>query len=130
VPRTLLAVLVVVIVAAVAAGASSAATQGAIELRIVYRATPTAVPKVFTLACNPARGTVPTPAAACRRLQAIGTAAFAPTPAGRACTQIAGGPMSAVVTGSYLGRRIWARLTQTDGCQIARWKLVSFLLPR
>ena len=71
---------------------------------------------MFTLTCNPARGTVPSPATACRKLQALGTAAFAPTPRGRVCTQIAGGPMTAVVTGSFLGRRIWARLTQSDGC--------------
>jgi len=106
-----------------------AMSTGAIDLRITYRATPTTAPKVLTLTCNPVRGTVPNPATACRRLQALGTAAFAPTPHDRICAQIAGGPMTAVVTGSYLGRRIWARLSQSDSCQIARWNRVSFLLP-
>ena len=131
--RTVVVVLVVTaatVAAAVAATSPAAATQGAIDLRIAYRATPAARPKVFTLTCNPAQGTVPAPATACRKLQRLGTAAFEPTPHGRVCTQIAGGPMTAVVTGSYLGRRIWVRLTQRDGCQIARWNLVSFLLPR
>jgi len=128
--RTALVALLALAVAAVAATLSTAASTGAIGLRITYRATPTAAPKVFTLTCNPARGTVPTAAAACRKLQALGTTAFAPTPRDRVCTQIAGGPMTAVVTGSYLGRRIWARLRQSDGCQIARWNRVSFLLPR
>ena len=66
---------------------------------------------MFTLTCNPAGGTVPDPATACRKLQALGAAAFAPTPRGRVCTQIAGGPMTALVTGSFLGHRIWTRLT-------------------
>ena len=53
---------------------------------------------------------------ACRKLQALGKAAFAPTPHDRVCTQIAGPPVTAVVTGTFQGRRIWARLTQHDGC--------------
>ena len=123
------ALVAVLAAAAVAASCLFGRDTGAIDLRIAYRATPTAVPKVFTLTCNPVRGNVPNPATACRKLQALGTAAFAPTPRGRVCTQIAGGPMTALVTGSFLGHRIWARLTQHDGCEIARWSLVSFLLP-
>jgi hypothetical protein len=128
--RTVLVALVVLAAAAVSAAASPAASTGAVDLRIAYRTTPTAAPKVFTLACNPARGTVPNPGTACRRLQQLGSAAFAPTPPGRMCTQIAGGPMTAVVTGSFLGHRIWTRLTQSDGCAIGRWNRISFLLPR
>jgi hypothetical protein len=37
--------------------------------------------------------------------------------------------MTALVTGSFLGHRIWTRFTKSDGCAIARWNLVSFLLP-
>ncbi len=127
--------VIVALAAGLAAGALSAATAsaagtGAIHLRIAYRASPTAAPKVLTLACNPARGTVPNPGTACRKLQALGSTAFAPTPRGRVCTQIAGGPMTAIVTGTFQGRRIWTRLTQSDGCAIARWNRVSFLLPR
>ena len=128
--RTAAVALVAVLAAtAVSAAASSAASTGAIDLRIAYRATPSATPKAFTLTCNPVRGNVPNPAAACRKLRALGAAAFAPTPRGRVCTQIAGGPMTALVTGSFLGHRIWTRFTQSDGCAIARWNLVSFLLP-
>ena len=107
----------------------AAAGAGAIDLRIAYRATPTAAPKLLTLRCDPARGTVARPASACRRLRAIGPDAFAPTPRDRVCAQIAGGPMTALVTGAYYGRTVWARLSQSDGCAIARWKLVSFLFP-
>ena len=128
--RTLLVAFLAAAALAFSAAPSMATSTGAIDLRITYRATPTATAKVFALTCNPVRGTVPSPATACRRLQALGNAAFAPTPRGRVCTQIAGGPMTAVVTGSFLGRRIWTRLTQSDGCAIARWNLVSFLLPK
>jgi hypothetical protein len=116
--------------AAVAALALPAvAGAGTIDLRIAYRATATAAPSLFTLRCDPPRGTVARPASACRRLRAIGPRAFAPTPGDRMCTQIAGGPMTALVTGRYDGRPVWARLSQSDGCQIARWKLVGFLFP-
>ncbi len=108
----------------------AAAQAGAIDLRIAYRATDTAAPQMLTLRCDPARGTVSHPAAACLRLRAIGAGAFAPTPRGmRACSQIYGGPMTAVVTGSYYGRTVWARLTRSDGCAVARWTRVAFLFP-
>jgi len=126
--RSVLAAVAAILAAAVVSAAAAAGT-GATDLRIVYRATPTHAPRVFTLACNPARGTVPSPATACRKLQALGIAAFTPTPRGRVCTQIAGGPMTAIVTGTFQGHRIWTRLTQSDGCAIARWNRVSFLLP-
>jgi hypothetical protein len=119
----------VAFVVAAAGVLPAAAGAGTIDLRIVYRSDPAAVPKVLTLHCAPARGTVPTPARACRRLRAIGPHAFAPTPQDRACTQIAGGPMTALVTGGYLGKTVWTRLSQTDGCAIARWNLVRFLFP-
>jgi hypothetical protein len=128
--RTALVVLIALAALSASAATSTAASTGAIELRIAYRAAPTAAPKVLTLRCNPARGTVPNPATACRKLQALGRAAFAPTPHDRVCTQIAGPPVTAIVTGSYLGFPVWARLSQRDGCQIARWNRVSFLLPR
>jgi len=129
--RSVLAALAATLAAAaLSTTAARAAGTGAIDLRIAYRPTATAAPKVFTLACNPARGTVPNPGSACRRLQALGSTAFARTPRGRVCTQIAGGPMTAVVTGTFQSHRIWTRLTQSDGCAIGRWNRVSFLLPR
>ena len=67
---------------------------------------------------------------ACRRLLALGADAFAPTPRERVCTQIAGGPMTAFVTGRYYGRRVWSRLALTDGCAIARWNGLAFLFPQ
>jgi len=99
------------------------------SLRVVYSASAGAKPKVATLRCNPPRGTVARPAAACRRLTTAGRALFAPTPAGVACTQIYGGPQIAVVTGMLAGRRLWARFMRRDGCEVDRWNRVAFLFP-
>jgi hypothetical protein len=38
--------------------------------------------------------------------------------------------MTALVTGIYFGRPVWARLSRVDGCAIARWQRVAFLFPR
>ena len=51
-----------------------------------------------------------------------------PTPRDKACSMIYGGPQQAVVSGTLAGRRVWARFTRRDGCEIARWNRVAFLL--
>lgn len=63
----------------------------------------------------------------CARLARV-NAPFAPVPKGVACAQIYGGPQVALVTGTYAGRRVWARFKRTDGCQIQRWNRIAFLL--
>ena len=45
------------------------------------------------------------------------------------CTQQYGGPQEGTVSGTYLGRRVSASFSLTDGCQIARFKRVAFLFP-
>jgi hypothetical protein len=69
-------------------------------------------------------------AAACARLEAGGRDLFQPTPRGILCTDIYGGPQVAYVRGSLDGRRLWARFSRSDGCQIARWNRVVFLFRR
>jgi len=110
----------------------ASALAGAIDLRIAYRATETAAPKRLELHCTPpAHGSVPAPATACRKLIAIGDKAFArPHPQTQACAQIFGGPQTALVTGVYFGRPVWAKLSRVDGCANARWNSVAFLFPR
>ncbi len=83
----------------------------------------------WTLRCDPARGTHPRPVAACRELARLGWHAFRPVPETTACTEIYGGPQVAIVSGRVDGRRVWARLSRVDGCQIARWERVPSLLP-
>ena len=75
---------------------------------------------------DPAGGTLPRPAAACRRLRALARP-FAPVPKDAACTQIYGGPQVARVTGTFEQQRVWVRFKRTDGCEIARWNRVRFL---
>jgi hypothetical protein len=82
--------------------------------------------KKYTLRCNPAGGTLPQPASACRRLARL-KAPFAPTPKNVACTEIYGGPQVALVRGRFRGRAIEAPFSRRNGCEIARWNRVSFL---
>jgi hypothetical protein len=81
----------------------------------------------WTLRCSPPGGTLPAATVACRRLLALKTP-FAPSPGDMACTQIYGGPQEAVVRGTFRGRRVSTRFTRRDGCAIARWERVRFLL--
>jgi hypothetical protein len=80
---------------------------------------------VWTLRCNPARGTHPRPTTACNRLEAGGWKLVAPVSGSAICTEIYGGPQVAVVKGVLQGRRIWARFTRVNGCQIHRWSRLS-----
>jgi TolB protein len=80
----------------------------------------------WTLACEPARGTLPGAARACRRLLAL-PRPFRAVPRGSACTEIYGGPQVAEIRGTLRGRRVAARFRRTDGCQIKRWNRVGFL---
>jgi hypothetical protein len=80
----------------------------------------------WTLRCGPVGGTLLQAAQACRRLAGL-EAPFAPVPKGSACTQVYGGPQTAIVTGRFRGRAIRATFGRGDGCEIARWRRVDFL---
>jgi Subtilisin inhibitor-like len=83
----------------------------------------------WRLTCDPPGGTHPTPEAACRALEANGTAALPPVPNDKACTQIYGGPETADISGTWQGQPIMSKFARNDGCQISRWKLMEGLLP-
>ena len=85
-------------------------------------------PKQWTLRCDPAGGTHPNDAAACTKLKTL-TQPFKPPRRGLMCTQQYGGPQEGTITGTYLGQRVLASLSLTDGCQIARFKRLAFLFP-
>jgi hypothetical protein len=111
------------------AGAGAAAGDTSLKATVWAKGEGTAR-AVRTLRCDPPGGSVPRPAAACRAVLAAGRAAFRPVPPDTACTEIYGGPAVAVVTGRLDGRRVWARFTRENGCQIARWqRLVGLLGP-
>jgi hypothetical protein len=82
----------------------------------------------WSLACTPARGSLPHAAAACSRLARLRTP-FAPTPLGEACSQVFGGPEVARVSGTFRGRPVQATFTRRNGCEIARWNRLRFLFP-
>jgi subtilisin inhibitor-like len=84
----------------------------------------------WTLRCDPPAGTHPRRLVACHELTGAGWRAFAPLPTGVACADIHGGPQLGIVAGRVDGRRVWARLTRPDGCQIERWGRLPSLLPK
>ena len=119
----------------VAVATASAASAGLVDtsLRITFWASGTdARPAArWTLRCNPPRGTLPRPTAACRKLARGGRSLFDPVPPDVACTEIYGGPQRARVLGSVAGKRVWATVTRVNGCEIARWdRLAPWLVPR
>jgi len=122
----------VLLTGALGVGAPASADVAPTSLTVSYRdqGADTPRPTVWTLRCNPARGTLPRPGAACRRLTAGGARLFAPVSRTVACTEVYGGPQTALVAGTVAGRRVWARFSRVDGCQIARWSRISpWLLP-
>ena len=115
-----------------AVGAALAAATPNTSVHVTYWAdgAKPAARVVWTLRCDPPRGSLGRPARACERIASGGAKLVAPTPRGVACTQIYGGPKKARVVGTVLGRRVWATFTLTDGCQIGRWRRLSpWLLP-
>jgi Subtilisin inhibitor-like len=117
--------------AATSSGREAAAPTGRADLRIALwpqgkqKATR---PVRWTLRCGPAAGTLPRRQRACERLLAL-RQPFRGVPKGLACTEIYGGPEVAEVRGTLRGRRVLARFSRTDGCQIERWNRVRFLFP-
>ena len=66
--------------------------------------------------------------AACRALAGLSEKAFEPLPSTIACTEQYGGPQVATVKGTLRGKRVDARFSRVNGCEIARWNTASKLL--
>jgi hypothetical protein len=95
------------------------AEEGRTELAVVVAGTGRGE-RTYSLTCDPTGGDHPDPAAACRALDELDDP-FAPVPADQACTEIYGGPQTAVVTGTFRGQAVEAEFDRTNGCQIGRW---------
>jgi hypothetical protein len=125
------AVPIAILVAAVGCGAGQSAPAAAPETDLAIsfwdQGRERGTPKRWTLRCDPAAGTLPRRATACSKLARLAKP-FAPTPKGMACTDIYGGPQQAVITGTFEGRRIWVQLSARNGCEIARWNRLKFLV--
>jgi hypothetical protein len=134
------ATLAVAAVVGLAVGCGSAAsapgtpTAGETSLRISFwsegndERTTSDKPRQWTLRCDPAGGTHPQEVEACRKLKAQ-SQPFRPLRKDLQCTQQYGGPQEAVIRGTYQGRPVYASLSLTDGCRIARFKRLQFLVP-
>ena len=122
------AIAFLALLAASIAAAAPASTSPT-ELRITaWPNGPSGAAKRWTLQCEPAGGTLPRAGQACASLARM-TAPLRPTPPGSVCTQIYGGPATAIVTGVFEDRRIWTRFSRRDGCEINRWNRHRFLFP-
>jgi hypothetical protein len=84
----------------------------------------------WRLTCNPPGGDHPDPATACRVLKEKGAEALPAVPKGRMCTQIYGGPQTATITGTWLGKPVSSRLSRVNGCETSRWQALVGLLPK
>jgi len=128
-----IAVLVLAAAALAASAPGSAGTAATTAFTVTFweDGVGTAARVTWTLRCNPARGTLPRPGVACRRLAEGGPQLFAPLPKDIVCTEIYGGPQVARVVGFVQGKRIWATFSRVNGCHISRWdRLSPWLLPR
>jgi len=65
----------------------------------------------------------------CREARNLASLLTTRTPAGRACTQIYGGPQTARITGTIDGRRVDRMFKRTNGCAIEEYARVSKILP-
>jgi Subtilisin inhibitor-like len=110
-----------------ASGGSGGATAPT-SLQVTVDAGAGAAPTTWTLTCDPPGGSHPQASAACAQLEASKTDPFAKTPAGLMCSMIYGGGQTATVTGTFHGRRVATTFARTNGCEVARWQLVSALL--
>jgi hypothetical protein len=126
----LIATLAALIGCTAGSGTASATTSSSTQLKVTYwpAGTEEGSAKTWTLRCHPAGGTLVRPGRACLKLAALSDPFARPSP-DQACTQQFGGPDQAQITGTYRGRRIWVALSLTDGCQIARFRALGFLIP-
>ncbi len=83
------------------------------------------VSAAYTLTCEPVGGDHPDAQAACAAIAAAGPGVFDLPPKDQTCTEIYGGPQTAVVSGTLAGERVTATFGRTNGCEISRWDALS-----
>ena len=87
-------------------------------------------PQDWTLRCDgdSPSGSHPQPEAACEHLVAIENP-FAPLPTDLLCTEVYGGPQTALVSGVWNGEPVDLELSRRNGCEISQWDSLGPLLP-
>lgn len=111
-------------------GSGSSGSSGPTALHITVWPKGKAGPSTtYTLKCPQGTGTLPDARAACSKLKQVSAKTFEPVPTGTACTEIYGGLQTAQVSGRLAGKPIRAEFERTNGCESARWELLTFLFP-
>src|SRR5688572_602717 len=131
--RRVILIVTLAVLVGCGAGSSTAsidATAATASLTITYwpNGADEEVKTTATLRCEPVGGTLARRADACRKLATFKNP-FTPLRRDLMCTQQYGGPDQALISGTYRGRRVWVRLGLADGCQIARFNTLGFLVP-
>jgi hypothetical protein len=125
IPTTLALALVLI---AGACGASASTPETKLSITLYPNGIGHAGARHERLSCNPASGTVPHPATACRVLAHL-TNPFAATPAGTICSDIDTGPQVADVIGHVRGKVVRTQLNLAGSCEIGRWKALASVVP-
>jgi hypothetical protein len=80
-------------------------------------------PKETRLSCS-----TPRESTVCADASALEPSDVEPVDAATACTQLFGGPETALLHGRVRGRAVDARFSRSNGCEIERWDNVAELL--
>jgi hypothetical protein len=97
------------------------------SLVVSYKKSPQSELQKWTLKCNPAGGTMPNAKTVCKRLLKV-SKPFAPVNSDRVCAQIYESEEAATVRGSWKGKKVTAKFSKNNGCEIDRWKALEFFL--
>ena len=104
---------------------SSASSKS--SLVVTYKETPASPAQKWTLKCNPAGGTMKNSKTVCGKLTLIPSAFTKPSRT-EMCAQIFESAEVATVSGTWNGKKVFARFSKSDGCEQKRWKDIAFLI--
>ena len=107
---------------------ASQAAAPKIKLHIAISSASAGPSQIIDLSCNPDSKKVARAHALCASLIKVGLKAFDPTPRMTACSMIYGGDQIAIVKGTWGKKIIDAKFARTNGCGVARWAKLGFLL--
>ncbi|MEO6472623.1 MAG: hypothetical protein ABIR57_11660 [Aeromicrobium sp.] len=118
--RLSLATLLLIVVGGCGSGHTSGGDGPATVVDLTYSAG--GAVKKQTLDCaSPAANDKPS----CVLLGKLPSAVFKPVSKDQACTMIYGGPETATLKGTVRGKKVDARFSRVNGCEIDRWKQVE-----
>jgi len=98
------------------------------KLKIVYQESPDSPKATWTLNCKPNSGTFPGVGVACKKLASLKNP-FAKPPTDQMCSEIYGGDQTAIITGTWLGKKVIRNYSRVNGCEIDAWESFYPVLP-